>query len=504
MDLGKHSLASILVAAGTAMVALTGLAVVAVTSSADGLPADDWKQLSLMMCSSSCATIFVLSLLHADLKKFYAQLADRERFARREARLDGLTELANRKALYEDLASITETTSSAEPGCLAILDLDEFKNVNDMLGHGIGDHLLIEVASRLRCALPQNSWAYRLGGDEFAIIFHGYGLGEAKQACEKIREELTRDYFVAGLHAAVGCSVGAAEIKAGGSLSEVMRRSDLAMYEAKSEGNGVAVFDDRMERELSRSTELTVRLRESLENKVDISTKFQPIFNREMELVSLEGLFRWCDREFGEVPACEAIQIAKKSRLLNHISLFVAQIACDQVGRLDRIRLCLNLEVVQLFDANFMKELSEMIHASSIGAARVQLEFSERDLVDYWDKIKLPLHGLVEQGFLVAVDDFGSSNASLTRLASLGVSGVKLDPSVLRFAQESGNISVMRAKTNLAHSLGMSVTCNGISTAEEEDIAHQSGCDFLQGYRLGRPHPLGVFAAQTKRALAAA
>lgn len=480
------------------MVALTGIATVALSFSTEGVLAGDWKQISIMILSSSCATIFVLGLLHSDLQEYHGRLWKREWLAQIEARRDGLTALRNRKALYEDLERIVADGSAQGSSFLSIIDLDHFKNVNDTMGHGVGDELLKLVAERISNAVSSTGRVYRLGGDEFAILLFGTTAEQALELCRHVCEQVANDYSIGGTWTSVGCSIGISDVESDLTVSEVMRRSDLAMYEAKSSRTGAKFFDNTMAKELERKTQLAVRLRIALAEERGISTKFQPIFDTRMGLVALEGLFRWRDDKYGAVTAQEAICVARDNRLLDKISLFVIRNACSQAQEVSNLKLCFNLEAVQLLDAKFMEEFRELMSDTSIIPERIQLEFSERDLIDYWDKIGPAIRQLDDDGFLIAVDDFGSGNASLTQLANLGVSEVKFDPSVLRFARESGNIAVIKAKTSLAHSLGMTVTCKGISSEEEESVARQSGCDFLQGFRMGRPHALGVFTNQPK------
>lgn len=489
----KKTLTSMLVTAGTAMVALTSIAIVFLALPNDGTSIANWRQIVVILLSSSCATILVLGLLHSDLQTYYTKLSERELSAQRDARLDGLTRLANRKAFLEDLEQLASTPAGSTENFLAIMDLDEFKNVNDTMGHGAGDALLAQVARRMCVGLPSTCKPYRLGGDEFAIILSGETGDKSIEICEGIRGRVIRDYCISGSHISVGCSIGISELEPGVSISEALQHSDLAMYEAKISRAGVKLFDEPMASELKRKTDLTSRLKIALNDQVGISTAYQPIVSPDMKVAALEGFFRWRDNHYGVIGTKEAIEVATKNRLLNKITLFVLEQTCLEAELPPDIKFCFNLEPVQLLDRSFMDELSARIFAGPIQHHRIQLEFSERYLVDYCDKLGLVLQKLVDQGLRLAVDDFGSSNASLTQLAKLGITEVKLDPSVLRFARESGNISVMRAKTSLAHSLGMLVTCKGISCDEERAIAEQSGCDFLQGYHLGRPSSLEIF-----------
>ena len=247
MRIDGYSLGSMLASAGTAMVALTGIALVVVTSSFDGIEIGKWQQLVLMIGASSCATIFIMGLLHGDLRKYYEKLAIRERSALREARTDTLTRLPNRKALIEDLrAAIKNAEAGETQDCLVIADLDEFKNVNDTLGHEAGDALLKIAASKLNSILAPDHGVYRLGGDEFALILKSCDLREAAKICANVQDELSGSHTIGTKQARVGCSLGISEIVSRSTASDMLRRSDFAMYQAKFKRGSVSIFDGEM------------------------------------------------------------------------------------------------------------------------------------------------------------------------------------------------------------------------------------------------------------------
>ncbi|MBO6608523.1 MAG: EAL domain-containing protein [Altererythrobacter sp.] len=507
MVLEQRSLASLLVFAGSAMVALTGVAQAVLFSSTDAFADGIWTQLIVMCGTSSCATIFVLGLLHNDLDKYYAQILERQEEAQLEARRDELTGFGNRKALIECLSDARSDLPTAEPvSYLGIMDLDHFKNINDTLGHEAGDALLQQVAERIQAVAKSKAKVYRLGGDEFAVTFLSCKLKEVLRICSEIRSRILDEFLIGQTQALVGCSIGIAKTDKRYQESEWLRRADMAMYKAKNGGVGIAFFDKSMELEAKRKTELSLRLTRAFEEKENLSAKYQAIFSTDKRIVAVEALFRWFDPDFGMIATDEAIKIARQNRLLDQISLFVAEKAAATVSEAADLALCVNVEAIQLLDENFTRQLYACLLENGLDPIRVQLEIGEADFVEYADQLVSPLSRLVEQGFTIAVDNFGSSNASLTHLKKIGVKAVKFDPSILQHARESDNPTVLKAKTNLAKSLDMVVTCKGISDKVDEDLAMSAGCECLQGFYYGRPDAISSFTThiETINSMAAA
>ena len=473
------------------MVAMTSLATVVVMVVTNWNSVGSLYNLILMVACSGTATIFVLSHLHSELK-------ERESGALSEARTDPLTGLPNRKALIEALdrtIGVFQTTDTSS--CLVFLDLNDFKTINDTLGHEMGDKLLSQVAGRLRSKMPSNQ-IFRLGGDEFALIFEACSLDQTDEYCRELLYEITGTYVLDESRAGIGCSMGIAQIEDDLTSSDLMRRSDLAMYKAKRSRTFVEVFDQTMLAEVIRKTELSERLRVALEDGSGIALKYQPIFSRNKRISALEVYFRWHDEEFGTIPPREAVEIARLTQQIDNLSLFVAGEASGVIDRIPEIVMCINIEATQILDTHFPEALERVIAGRGLSNSSFQLEIDESEIVTYGLKIAAVLKGLAGSGFLIAVDNYGSSNSSLTELKSLGVTVLKLDGSVLDNAREAGNISVLRAKVQLASALGMKVTCKGIGDNEDEAIALQAGCDYFQGFKYGRPDNANAFVNQSE------
>lgn len=461
-----------------------------------------WVDFLLLVLSSGVASMFVLSLLHADLRKLYAALSEATLAAQDEARRDPLTGGQNRKAFVERVSAILGDGDDRLDRCLVFVDLDHFKQVNDRLGHEAGDIVLRQAFGRIAEAVGSPA-LYRLSGDEFAIIVEGAGVTITQGVCHDIRARVGQPYRVGDRACSIGCSLGivAFDSQSVRSASDAMRKADIAMYKAKSTRSGVEVFDRRMLEKGARRAALGERLRAALDRDVDINTHFQTIVRPDGNVVAAEALIRWTDAEFGAIAPDEAISIAKEFRSLDRLSLYVVEQACEAARALPDLKLSINLEASQLFDTQFVSDLEAILEREQVPCERFIIEIGETDIAAHGDRIATLLVALVDTGFALAVDNFGSSTASLTFLARLGVTHVKVDRSVLSNARETGSIAIITAKIQLARSLGMMVTCEAVGDAEDEQIALQARSDFLQGYYYCLPQPLSGITADLARRL---
>lgn len=450
------------------------------------------QQVWPMILASTCAILLVMSLLHADLKKLYGLLAEREEQARRDARLDPLTGLGNRKFLIEELEAQLGDDSSCKARVLLLVDLNHFKRVNDTMGHSVGDQLLVAVAARIRAILPDAAIA-RLGGDEFAIILELGSAQELSPICKNITETLAEPFQIGAEVVLTGGSVGAAVFAQELDASTLMRRADVAMYRAKTSGSGYQIFDAAMIASVKRRAELAGALRECLNGGDGLYAVFQAIVTADGKMRALEALIRWQHASFGTIAPLEIVSIAEENHLLNEVGLFMAKQAFNAANSLPGVCICLNVQAIQLLDPKYAETLICLAAENDIPEAQFQLEIQEREFVERGDEIAPVLATLRDAGFQIAVDDFGSSTSSLAHLKALGVTTLKLDPSILKNALEVGSIAVMRAKVSLAKALNMSVVCKGVCNLLDETAAVQARCDLLQGFHYSQPAPLSTF-----------
>ena len=473
------------------MVALTTLALVITMSAVGGAGSIDWRNLLFLVGCSGTATLFVLSLLHSDLRALYRTLAQSAEAAEHDAKTDGLTGGQNRRAFLEALEAAHAASHGGANSCLVFIDLDGFKRVNDTLGHQSGDEVLRGAFGRMAEVVGPRA-LFRLSGDEFAILLERATVTVAQGICLEIGRRVRGSYRVGDRACTIGCSAGLVALGAPttASPSDAMRKADIAMYKAKQTRSGVEVFDDDLLRMVTRRAELGEKLRRSLDDHAGLNTHFQTVVARDRRPVALEALFRWYDEDWGDIPPDEAIAIAKEFRLLDALSLYVVRACCRAATAQPDLRISINVEASQLLDTQFVSSLEAILAEEEVDASRFILEIGEGEIAMHGAKIEPTMAALADAGFTLAVDNFGSSNVSLTFLARLGVSHVKLDRSLLRNARDIGSIAIMRANVHLAKSLNMAVTCEAISDPEDEAIALQADSDFFQGYRYSMPQPL--------------
>ncbi|WP_126176735.1 bifunctional diguanylate cyclase/phosphodiesterase [Tsuneonella rigui] len=473
------------------MVALTTVALIVAMSAIGGAGSVDWRNLLFIVGCSGTATLFVLSLLHSDLRALYRTLAQSAETAEREAKTDSLTGGQNRRAFLDALEEAHTASLGGSYACLIFIDLDGFKRVNDTLGHQSGDEVLRSAFDRMAEVVGPQA-LFRLSGDEFAVILDRTTVTVAQGVCHEVRRRVGGSYRIGGRACMIGCSAGLVALDASTteSPSDAMRKADIAMYKAKLTRSGVEVFDDDLLRLVTRRAELGEKLRRSLDDHIGLNTHFQSVVGRDLRPVALEALFRWYDDDWGDISPDEAIAVAKEFRLLEELSLYVVRACCRAAAAQPHVQISINVEASQLLDTRFVSSLEAILAEEEVDAARFILEIGEGEIAKHGTRIEPMMAALAEAGFALAVDNFGSSNVSLTFLAKLGVSHVKLDRSFLRHARDLGSIAIMRANVRLAKSLNMSVTCEAISDPEDEAIARQANSDFFQGYHFSMPQPL--------------
>jgi diguanylate cyclase (GGDEF)-like protein len=480
------TLTSLVTGATAAIIALTACALYLVGHGSWSLGDRFW----LMILASSSATLLVMSLLHSDLQRLYELLAQREEEAQQEARTDLLTGLPNRKHLGE-VVEAKRSSCGQQSAILCLLDLNHFKRVNDTRGHEGGDELLVLTAKRLGEALPA-AFIARLGGDEFAVLAEADCVEAAERLCRTITEVFEEPFALTNGGCFTRGSVGAAFLEPDLTTSELLRRADAAMYKAKSGTPAYRVFDEEMIEDVTRRARLAVDLRNAAPDFRDCSAAYQPILKRDGALAGFEALLRWNHPVLCQVPPGETVSVAEEVQLINELGLLIVEDACRAARAFPHATIAFNVSVVQLLDGRFDEALCNLVSRQRMPFDRFQLEIREGDFAARGQDMSGALRRLATAGFIIAVDDYGSSTTSLVQLQRYGASVLKLDPRVLRNAREVDSIAIMKAKVELAKALGMFVTCEGVSVEADRTAAIQAGCDMLQGYLLGKPEALDV------------
>lgn len=425
-------------------------------------------------------------------KQAMAELAEQAAQLKAMAFQDPLTGLANRKLFHEQLTEALHGECSSAVDVL-LLDLDDFKEVNDILGHHAGDQMLIEVARRLRACVRPDDTVARLGGDEFVVLLTGSSNAESVAA--DIVESLNVPVWIDGAMLRPSLSLGLASMGDGVlAASELLRRADVAMYAAKAAGkNQYLRFQPEMMTALVQRTDMEAGLRLAVDNG-EITVNYQPIVSPVLgEVTQLEALARW-DRDGERVPPSHFIPTAERSGLISSIGMHMLQESFSELrpwlaGSPVR-SLAVNVSGVQLREPDFADEVLLLAESCGMNSAQLVLEVTESVFFDHDDHVIGQLENLRRAGVRVALDDFGTGYSSLGRLQDLPVDAVKIDRSFVSMIRTGAEkLPILSSMINMAHSLGLRVTAEGVETAAQAAYLTDLECDSLQGYLFSFPEP---------------
>ncbi|WP_187271591.1 EAL domain-containing protein [Massilia arenae] len=413
---------------------------------------------------------------------------------------DPLTGLANRRMLLERLHHAMPLHQRAgQIAALLFLDLDNFKDLNDLRGHGVGDRLLLQVAKRISACTRACDTVARIGGDEFVVLLENVGRDEQEAAHhaamtgKKILDALREPFDIDGMTHHATCSLGAA-LSTEGAIDTLMKRGDMAMYRAKHEGkNTLCFFHLDMETEVNHRLALERELRESL-GSARFALHYQPQVDGAGRISGAEALLRWTSSAGRQVSPVEFIPVAEASGLIVPLGRWALRAACGQLARWHRIpamghmSVAVNVSVHQFREPGFVSEVLDIVSESGIDPRLLKLELTETVLIDDVDDtvdkmLRLKAHGI---GF--ALDDFGTGYSSLSYLKRLPLDQLKIDRSFVRDILENPNdASIARSIVALSQSLGLGIIAEGVETQAQRAFLAKIGCGCCQGYLFGRP-----------------
>ncbi len=421
----------------------------------------------------------------------------------RQANVDALTGAASR---FKFLNHLNEATRAQTAECvLFTIDLDNFKEVNDLLGHGAGDAVLRTVAARLQPIAGANALLARLGGDEFAMLMTGrHCYMDADAVAARIVKSLRAPIDIDGHVAQVGASVGIAIYPAhAANAEELLTHADLALYHVKARGrNGFRIFDHEMKSRMLRRKALEGELRDAIPAD-ELVLYYQPIVSAAtLQTVGYEALMRWNHRRRGFLPPSEFIQVAEDAGLMPELGNWAINRACHQAVLLPaNIRVAVNVSPNQFRSAGIVEVVKQALQDTCLAASRLVLEVTETVILSSEAIAGRVLDDLRGLGVRLALDDFGTGYSSLSYLQRYAFSKVKIDRSfVAGIDTTPANLAIIRAIIGLAGELGIEVVAEGIETEHQASVLRAEGCGLLQGYLYGRPKPFAEIVAE--RALA--
>jgi diguanylate cyclase (GGDEF)-like protein len=412
---------------------------------------------------------------------------------------DALTGLANRKYLNDILRQLIDKYKEDPSSTFQVLFLDirSFKDINDTLGHTIGDKVLSIAAKRFARLVNSGDTVARIGGDEFAIVLRNLSSpGKAQKVARRIYESITRPFSLGGHNINIDLNIGIAPCDAEyDSPEEILRDADIAMHHAKEKKNGLAIFTKELRARFLERVQFEMDLRHALDRN-ELSLNYQPIVSlTDGRIVGFEALLRWQHSEFGSIPPNRFIPIAEDSGLIQPITVWILDESARQVALWQKISpeyrnlmVSVNISGKHLSNDDLIDDVETALYASKIDPASLKLEITESSAMENAEHTIALLNRLKNLGVLLSMDDFGTGYSSLSYLQRLPFDTLKIDRSFVFGVGENGeNSEILQTIISLAKNLKMRVIAEGIETEAQFSVLQNLGCDYGQGYLLGKP-----------------
>jgi diguanylate cyclase len=448
------------------------------------------------------ALLIIFIMRH--MRRTAAAIAAGERQLRHLALHDPVCGLPNRIYFSERLErAIVEVRNGGPTAAVFYIDLDHFKDVNDTLGHHIGDELILNVTRRLSQIMRDDDLVARLGGDEFAIIMTCASDSYSLQAiADRILTAICAPFIVSGHGINVGASIGIAVIDSCiRDARDILRYADMALYRAKNEGrNRACIYDAAMDADLSNRKLLESALRQAIKND-ELHVVYQPIVNPSgKRVIGVETLARWIHPVQGEIPPARFIPIAEHSGLIVELGEYILRRACLDGRNWPGLAVSVNVSPLQFRRPDFVEAIERILSETAFEPNRLELELTESTLLGNLENAELSMLRLKGLGVCFALDDFGTGYSSLLYLRRFPFDKLKIDSSFVRSIEKAADAAaIVHAVVSLGRGLGMKVTAEGVETADQHLFLRAAGVHSMQGYRFGRP----VAAAEIDDRLAA-
>lgn len=421
------------------------------------------------------------------------KLARGENQARRVALTDWLSHLPNRRALIETLEQVS-LRGDSDVKSVVFIDLDGFKDVNDIYGHDVGDELIIMMARALRERVPDGGMLARMGGDEFAMMIGGgYSQARAAAFAGNVLDFLSAPLRLGERTIHISASIGIAS----GTLiectsSELFRRADIAMYHSKITGKGrVTQYDAELNSVREQQLAIENEIRSGMERD-EFEVWYQPIIDaRSQKMTSVEALVRWPRRPAGELGPDAFISIAETSGLIYALGQFVLRRACQDLEPFSDLKLSVNISPAQFRDPEFEDKVARVIEMTRFPANRLQLEVTETYVLENPERARAAISNLKALGTAVALDDFGTGYSSIGYLRRFNFDTIKIDKSLAGLVDNDEQAAALVSGTvRIASALGMAVVAEGVENEKQMKLLRLAGCDQLQGFWFSQPMPI--------------
>jgi diguanylate cyclase (GGDEF)-like protein len=405
--------------------------------------------------------------------------------------------------------ALSYSARTGHEGALLFLDLDEFKTLNDTLGHDVGDLLLKEVASRLLHCVREGDTVARLGGDEFIVLLEGLSkesseaAGQTEAIAQKILSELGHSYWLSAEKYHITASIGVTLFNGHNSSKDtLLKQADIAMYQAKKSGrNNARFFDERMQESISIRVDMVRELKKAIKER-QFQLYYQVQVDRSLKPLGAEALIRWVHPDRGIIPPFQFISLAEETGLILDLGEWILETACAQLSEwqsdsLTRdLTLSVNVSARQFRQGDFVAKLKHVIQRYNVSPARLKLELTESLLLENIEETIFTMNTLVEMGIQFSLDDFGTGYSSLQHLKRLPLYQLKIDQSFIHDLSGKGHDqSIVRTIIAMAHSLNLSVIAEGVETDEQFQCLLNDNCVWFQGYLFSKPVPNDEFMA---------
>ena len=387
-----------------------------------------------------------------------------------------------------------------EPQAVLFVDLDDFKTVNDSLGHRAGDGVLAEIGSRIGSLLRAGDTVARVGGDEFAVLLEGAGLEAAQQAADRLIEAISRPMVLESVSVQINASIGITQAVPGEvTAEEALRNADLAMYWAKESGKATsAVYESRLHVEALERLQLRADLQHALRSD-ELVLHYQPEIDlANGEIIGAEALVRWQHPTRGLLPPIAFVPMAEETRLITSLDRWVLMTACRTAAALQDgprdLTMSVNMSVASLNHPDLVPSVAQALRDNDLEPARLVLEITESALLADFDAVAPRLAALREMGVRIAIDDFGTGYSSLAYLSHLDVDILKIDKSFVdRVTIERHDAAITEAIISIGRSLDLQTIAEGVEDAGQAEWLRAAGCAIGQGYVWSRPVDLDSF-----------
>jgi diguanylate cyclase (GGDEF)-like protein/PAS domain S-box-containing protein len=430
-----------------------------------------------------------------------------EEAIRNLAYFDALTKLPNRRLLMDRLShALIASNRSQEFGALMILDLDNFKALNDTKGHDVGDRLLIEVARRIIANVRQEDSVSRLGGDEYVVMIEGLGVDETTAASQtemvavKIKAALNQPYMLSNGEQAhySSASIGVTLFRGSElSIDVLLKQADMALYQAKGAGrNAVRFFNPAMQAAIESRAHMEAALRNGLQNN-EFQLYYQPQIDQYGNVTGAEALLRWLPPDQAPIPPVQFIPLAEDTGLIIPLGLWVLQTACAQLkawsDNLEKrdLQISINVSARQFRQADFVEQVFDTLKQTGVNPNLLRLELTESIVLENVEEVVTRMEQIKAFGVTFSLDDFGTGFSSLSYLKQLPLSEVKIDRSFVRdITTDPSDAAIVRATIAMSQSLGIHVIAEGVETEAQLRFLKENGCTSFQGYLFSKPVPI--------------